>query len=693
MKLRASNQVLFLLAITLIICSLLLPRAFSWQDFIKRFLFSFSIVGMLHIAINYALEMLRTQNSCTIQAKCALKHSKLFFVSALCICLFLANVVVYIRYIPSFNPKGFDTPYYVYTLRSFYFGKFEFELFFHPLVIFLFMPLSYLFNGDPFLIGISLPFMSASVFTILVFVSIYEVSKSTNRSLTVTAFSILNFFFVRLTYDLYSQTLFIGFLCLTFAMLKSTLGTCESAYSLKRWIMIGTLLVALFLIDPTSSFIAYVFFIIVFLLKPPKLTTKTETITLKKILIVVALLLFCIIAIMFSLGLFQNFLRLYTRILESELSIFKPQPNWDWIVYVETMPVLFLFAVSIAYFMARKNHSDEFTMLLILWSSYILGVIFITGYIQSYRLLLFIPLSIIMGNGIYSILNEPIFWISLPKLKVVKLKYILGLALILIVGVEIVPKAYIADYEYYPKDITSVLSDMAFVGGFGSSDVLYVVYKWPNVSIYWYNVYLGKNVFIGDVMQLLESNISTSKILSHQKMYPLKGLTRLVADPLDKQVFLINTSYLRLPVMELFQRWTTQITVSYIEHPINISNFAMFGNLNISKNDDITITFQDTYKKTLIGGLTRRLQENITADEIFLIYNGNITSTLTIELYRSKSMVQSIKMYAIKSNEIFSLVNLADTIVFDEYRILITGNGNGTLQTLTLNLISFGTSN
>jgi len=685
----------FLLLITIILNSLLSVKFYSLTSFFSGFFFSFIIVGLLYIAIFQSFRSAPSQNLEINMATEKDDFPKIKVFLTLTACLILASVIIGFRYLTFFNPKGFDTPYYVYVLKTFYSRTFTPDLIFHPLVVFALTPLAYVFNGDTFLIGIAIPFYIGLILTIIIFTSFRIINRSLAYSSLATTFAVSNFFFIRLTYDLFSQTLFTALFYLMIAMLtklfRMTGSTELSPQDKNRFLLnISIVLILMLLTDVTLSIVTYIFLGIIFLIRKPKvLRPRTDNSTEKLIIAVISLAVIVIILIIIISGYAQKLWNLYWKIITYELSPFKPRQGWEWIIYKETLPILALCSLSVVFFIVKNGAFAESDLvnLLALWSSYIFLLIFVTGYAQSYRLILSIPISTIAGNGVYNIIKEPIFQRNFPKFKKIRVSQIVGIGLVVTVIATLLPSATIPEYEYFPKN-TAILSYLASHYGFDSPDVTYLINRQATESPYWYNAYLGRNVFIGNITELLTSNVTT-KIIFHEDLYPLVGLARLISDPLGNGVYLVNTTYLELPRMELFQRWATQVKVNYTDYPMNISNFKIFGRINVANDDGIITTFNDTDPRALIGGITRKLERQVTVQELFLIYEGNTTVNIAVEFYYSNTFLGYARIQGIANSD-FCLITLTNSIVIDEYRITLSGSGTNTTQTLKLKLISFG---
>lgn len=668
---------------------------FSWVNLLKRLLFNFTLMGLLSIVFFEQSDSQKKNSSDKI--KKALQGSLKSKIAAVTLCLILANSIIYLRYIPSFNPKGFDTAYYIYTLRSIYLGKYGPDSFYHPIATILLLPLAFLFEGDPFSIGVYAPFLICSTFVILLLTSFYLLRKSPSYTSFVTIFSVANFFFIRMSYDLFAQTLFMGILM--FAMSNLATIWCNKNYSAKTFLYFTISLVAMLLIDFTLSVIAYIFFLIITLtIKPIRNKVIRPKIT-RKILLAAILAMSTLSLVVMASELGIKFMTIYNVIISEELSPFHLNPRWDWIICKETLPLLLFSAISVAYLVTQKVNQVEQKMikLLALWSGYVLTLIIISGYEQSYRLILLFPISSITGMGIYHILEKLHHLLQEGSLKMKKgnLNYILMPGVVGIIILAVLPIAYIPQYEYFPTpQMQTALSEISSIYGFNSPDVLFLVSKQPNVSPHWYKAYLGRNIFVGSIEQFLESNTTARIIVVHRELYDVRGLVRLISDKVNRNLYLVNLSYLHMPVVDLYDRWTKQVNVTFQENSFNKSYFKKFGDIDIVFNDTfLSIKFFDN-KTTgkIIGGIRRPLNMEIQASEVFLVYNGDVNGQIRIEFYYNNRFVGSIISSSLLQNssgDRFCLATL-DQITFDEYRIVIMSNNSHKQKEINISLISFG---
>ena len=83
--------------------------------------------------------------------------------------------------------------------------------------------------------------------------------------------------------------------------------------------------------------------------------------------------------------------------------------------------------------------------------------------------------------------------------------------------------------------------------GFNPTGVIYLIDKREvaNVSPYWYNAYLGDNVFIGNINQLLAHNVTVSKIVIHEDLHPLDYILRSLSELIGDGIYLVNITYFK----------------------------------------------------------------------------------------------------------------------------------------------------
>lgn len=311
------NKLFFLLWVSFVVYSLMSANPYVWTDYIKTFLFSFVALGCLYLSINQSIKSNQAPEYSEKPERFSRLNAKLL--AAVMVCFVITNVIIGIRFLVSFSPQGYDTPYYVYNLRSVYFGKIGSETIVHPLVMLLLSPLAYIFQGDPINMGIAMPFFIGSFFVGTIFVSSYILRKSAIYALMASIFSVSNFFFVRLTYDLYSQTIFMSlFYVLLILFLKFlTQDSSESPTKNKYIILMGILFVLMPLIDPTFSALVYLFFAFLFLSRRlPYRKFKIQNALRKKLAITIGVSMAAIFCYMFISGISQNLASLYLRVLE-----------------------------------------------------------------------------------------------------------------------------------------------------------------------------------------------------------------------------------------------------------------------------------------------------------------------------------------------------------------------------------------
>jgi len=273
-KLRKMVVMLTLIIIALLFQYLLLERSANLIRIFHGFTFSWIIIGMSYLTLFYLFRQIFThdsKNNRLIQKKGYSNFPIRRIILALAICIILTNFLVSLRYLSSFNPKGFDTPYYVYTIKKIYSGEFSPTLPYF-LITLLLIPLAYIFNGDPFFIGIVIPFYIATIFTIIVFISFLIMSKSLVHSLFITICAVSNFFFIRLTYDLFSQTLITSLFYLLIVIFTDSFqnNINRKDYHIS-FLKAGIILTLIFLTNIALSFIIYVFFVLLSLIQTIKL--------------------------------------------------------------------------------------------------------------------------------------------------------------------------------------------------------------------------------------------------------------------------------------------------------------------------------------------------------------------------------------------------------------------------------------
>ena len=560
-KLRKMVVMLTLMIMASLLQYLLLEKTANLIRILQGFTFSWIIVGTSYLTLLYLLRRVFTKgskNNLLIQENDYSNFPIRRIILALTICIVLANLLVGLRYLNSFNPKGFDTPYYVYRVKEIYSGEFSPSLSYF-LITLLLTPLAYIFKGDPFFIGVTIPFYIASIFTIITFISFLIMNKSLADSLFITICAVYNFFFIRLTYDLFSQALIISLFYLLIATFADSLLNDNRRNDHVSFLKAGIILTLIFLTNFALSLIIFGFFaILTFILALNMLKTGSKKIVTHRSK-VPAIILLLMINIAFGVTYYLLFVlnvgnisNLYMQIITREISFLRARAGWEWIIYNENLPILVLCSLAVAYYIGRERIflKSNCIFLLVAWSSYISSLIFITNYVQTYRLILFLPIATIAGNGISLLLKERIFQRTLLNFKSVQVAKSLSAGLAILLITTMYPLAEIPAYDYFPKN-EEALSKLASYFGYNHKGVIYLIdkRKVTNVSPYWYQAYLGENVFIGNIGQLLARNITVSKIVIHEDLYPLDRILRSISEPIGDGIYIVNITYLK-PMIE-----------------------------------------------------------------------------------------------------------------------------------------------
>lgn len=694
-------EVILVLALSLPIAYLLPKPESTFKYIFITFLFSTIIVATFYIVFFHYFHRLRGKLVETeyLEGTIIWCKSKLGLILALVLCLLIMAVLISLRFVQTPSPQGFDTPFYVYSLRQIYYGDFfSFLYHVHPLILLFFMPLAFIFGASPVTLGFWLPFVAGSIYVLLVFFSFYSLKKSVFYAALVTLFSFSNFFFVRLSYDLYSQLIFLGFfwLALAFFIKIFRYSDCSRVVNRKKYATaFFAVLLCLLFIDPTVSLITYVFFALVFFLSYRKQFSfsiflgenKKKTVL---ILLFFILVICVILAFLVQTGYLINQFDLYSRIFGSELAPFRLSSSWDWIIFNETLPVLLLAFFACLYFIFNRKsfYANDVLSYLFLWSAFIFSFIFMTGYSQAYRFFILLPLSLIIGHFVYSFISSNLFK-KFRKSKITAFLSVVGcFSVIFVVLAASFSSAYISAYVYYPNDSTiDALAQLGHEFKFGQTGVTYLVNNPSGFSSYWYYAYLGPNVFFGTVFDAATLN-SSNRIFSNVAICPLNGLTKFFTDPLDGGSYEVNTkvNYLQYSETALLGMWSSNmVNVTSIVCP---EEYFVWGHISVnSKGNSTNIAFYDQ-TNGVVGGLAYHRSSKLTVNECFSMLSGNFSAPLSIEFYNSGKFVKSLVLNDVPGKNC-SVLHFG-AITFDEYRLVFKGIDAKTTQGYYLESLSFG---
>lgn len=681
------NVTLFILFFSLLLACLMPMDTYLVSTVATNFLFSVILLSSFYLIFVQSFTRLRSPNLENGSSEKTFRDGKLSFILFLILSVVIVNVIVLYRFLQDPNPQGFDTAFYVYCLRQIFSGNIAYLTNVpHPLILAIFAPVSFVLGGSPTQLGFALPFVAGSIFVCLVFFAFYMLKRNSLYAGLIAVFACSNFFFIRLSYDLFSQLIFLGVFYLSLAFFIKGIRQDSQIRANKSYkiMFIITLLFMLF-IDPTVSFIIYGFYGLVIVLSCNKGVAKNYGFVGKLwfylLLVSGGVVVFIIL---YAVGYVDSLVKLYSVILGSELAPFRLPASWNWIIFNETLPMLFLAAFSCLFFIVKPKIflKDNVLYLLLFWSGLIFSLIFLTGYLGSYRFFLLLPFSILAAHGVYYLLISGDA--NIKKIFPKKTNYLVSLGLIVVVVSSIFSVAYLPSYSYYPVDMQAI-PEINALYEFNEPSVRILVNQPGAFSSFWYEAYFGSNVFIGPTTRILDENATSYTIITHTDFSQLVGLNALLAQRVSGNVYKINATYLSMSELELYQRWESKTNITY--QALDFSNINYQGELNITNIEGVTIMFNDT-ASGVVGSIEQELPKSIPADECFAVFDGNLSQPIMIELINSDQVVASFRLDAIPGKN-FGLEHFGN-YTFDSLRISFIGGQTYNLQIFSLRMLSFG---
>ena len=417
--------------------------------------------------------------------------------------LILSWIVVWKRFYAALSPQGFDTAAYIYHAELLDLGKYEYVFTTTKVIPYIITYVIYrLCNRSLFLTGILLPFIFASIYTILTYISVNIATKDSLLSSLCALATPLSFFFIRLTYDLFGQTLGISLLILLLALVNRIiedeikLGRINARSQVSLIVLVFAIL---FSHMHTIIFLLPYLFLVTLYISYLIFTTHKKAFGKKAIFGVISFL----IIIFWSFIMFHGEIYwLLWKVIPEEFHLFSFSTKyWYWFVRQEIALVWLLSIIGVL-FMAVERY--EYSHIFLTWFLYIIVVTLITGYVQSYRFLLYIPLGIYSGAGLYYVLRKICLNVQNKKKKIIGAVLINSLVITMFVGV--LSKAYIPQYVYYPPEQS--IEQLYYIRdtfGFENKSILVLVYTGYNGSYWWAYAIIGENIFLGSLEMLLKN--------------------------------------------------------------------------------------------------------------------------------------------------------------------------------------------
>jgi len=453
--------------------------------------FVFLITAAVSLPLGNRFKLRQVLNNLQMNEK---RNEKLTLISStiLGMSLVLTFIIVQKRYETCLLPQGFDTAAYIYHGELLEAGELLRILRSTKTIPYLITFCVYkLCKGSLYLTGILLPFVFAYLYVGLIFATIYIMKKDFLLASLCAFFTPLTFFFVRLTYDLFGQTLVIGILLLLLSVLSKIM---SRNFNVKTAVYIFILILTIFLVHAWS-----IFLILPFLALNIFFNILVNRSTLSKGVFIITLTFLSISSVIFVIVFSREVFWFLFSVIPTEFHFLSFHiDNWYWFVCSESF-LVWLFSTIGVFFMGLKR--EKFDIILLLWLLYIAGMVLITGYVQSYRLLLYIPGGVYGGTCLYYLTR--ILYFTTKKSSKIFLLIILS-TMVLATFLNTYSHAYIPAYVYYPSEQTvEQLYYIRHVYGFGNENVVVMVYTGFHGSYWWVYAITGTKVFIGSIDMLL----------------------------------------------------------------------------------------------------------------------------------------------------------------------------------------------
>ncbi len=458
----------------------------------------------------------------------------------------------------SFQPHGFDTGYYVLLGEIahengilYAFLEYQRPI---PTIISLILFISF---DDTLIIGIFLPYIVAIISSLIVFLASIRISQRVSYSMLATILYIFSGSFIRFHYDLLSQSLSLAFFWLLIVELSRITTKVQDGHDYRNITLLSIILgfilftsTAFFLL--VGAFLAILFIIdkhfrnwgigILLRLVPIKFRNSTSKTQKPKFLIVLIVSITCII-------LAWLFLPRISHVV-ADSSLFNPPIQWHWILQWDSIFFISLFFIGVFAlsngYIQISDSEKLFLNRLAIWNAFLLFLIIVSGYDQSYRFVILFNLFFFAAHGLFSSVNG-IYELLVPKISEsmmtfrhtrISFRLLLSITIILLIASTNFQNAYVPSYSYFPtSEQTNELAYFRSEFGFENSSVRYMIEKsrW-SASTYWLQAYLGRNVTT--VNNYWETNLTDSKYI-FSSMF-----TRIPFIVLSRGEELTPTSYL-----------------------------------------------------------------------------------------------------------------------------------------------------
>ncbi|MFB0562651.1 MAG: hypothetical protein ACETWM_15705 [Candidatus Lokiarchaeia archaeon] len=447
-------------------------------------------------------------------------------------------------------PQGWDTAWYLESLRSInmdFFGTFssidrimEFPVRSRPLYFLLLYSVNLVIGCEEITLMV-IPIIFAILF---VFV-IYEfVLVGTNNKFVASLAMVLaplSYFSVRISFDLYNN-----FLALIIMLIFLTVYIKTIKNASKRNLLLSCIILfALLLVHVWTWMIFLAILVSSVFIQNLRRQKNFQNNLFNITLIILPSIIICLLLILIRPSIIP------TRYISSFFSF--PSNNWYWVAMKES-PYLLIPAIYGFYVVFTKN--THFTNLIIAWVFVLSLLIFVTGYLDSYRFYILYQVGILAAFGAYDIigradgfLHKRFRW----KKRGVFLYVVVPVLFCLLVFFSTLPEAFDGMYLQRPNGLAMMQVYWVYwVYGYNNGNIIVLFndppaepleYSWSSNIEGFALAYIGfDSMYFGNLTSLLEGypdsfgrtfDASNKTIILASELYRLTPLELSMAEKVN----------------------------------------------------------------------------------------------------------------------------------------------------------------
>lgn len=632
-------------------------------------------------------------------------HTGLTHIIAIFVVILLPiTLVVLYRYLYYPYIQGFDvTFHYIYHTRlasksisTFIDMLLEWK---RPLFLAIFVGL-YLSGVSIYSLYFYYPFIISYLYVLSVYLLMRK-SLGYKHALLISTVAPLNFFFIRISYDLYANFLalvIVNLLLTQYIRIKKS----EKKSKRDQYVLIFFFIVLIF-IHPWTGII---FLIIVSLNELfDFLSSNNKNFLCASAVLKAVLLMAILLGVAVNINLFIYF----------HLDFRFWQVKWSWMIAKESTIVLILSFIGFLYIIIHFDY--EISKLIIAWVftlSFLLYIPLEYYLVNAYRIYILYPLGILQGFGILAIVNtisSKLRFRCLPNF--CKFKSLVYVSLILLIMVSILPNAIIHEYVYCPDSKTiDQIKEMNSIFGFENESVIYVIFNSPAKPldpkssphvIGWVRAYLGDRVYEGHLIELLNqepdikgrvyNNLTDQLIVLGSRLYMLSNLELALCKEIEDGIFVLrpNDTILNITKSSLLSNYYAFydfLVASDGWHIITSTLNVSIRNLGWSHNELRIKIMQNT-----IGWFTLEKSwadsfNTTDLQSLILHAYGNVTGiNIMLEAYYASGKVKG-KTMALHPGDIWLSIPIVQEDTLEKLRFAIfTDEATADMYMLTLDYL------